>query len=92
MNTKGIKVSKHASSRMIQRYGLFMKAHEKSRPDLFILSMLESSYKNIQLDNCPFYKTKRKNCDVYMNGSLKFYIKNNTVVTVVFDKTRNWRI
>lgn len=88
-----IHVTKHARDRFLQRYSLFLTQKEIESPAAKIIQMIETGYKTIQLENCPFYKNKL-GCSTVVNGKVTFYLKDNVVVTCVVKTGReieNWR-
>ena len=82
MNTDNLKITNHAVSRFLSRGRLMLYPHEKENPKYFIKKFMSEGYRDIRLDNCPFYKNKL-GCSVISSGRFRFYIKNNTVITIL---------
>lgn len=51
-------ITKHAVDRVVQRFRLFMFAHEIDDPKRFLMREYNNAYVDMRLELCPFYKNK----------------------------------
>ena len=53
-----IRITKHAKERVVQRFRLFMYSFEIDKPEIFLEREFKDSYRDMRIDQCPFYKNK----------------------------------
>lgn len=79
-----IKISAHATKRILQRYRLFMTPTERENPESFLIMEFRKSYEEIQ--NSPFYKRVNE----YLYGIGAFHSRSkNLLFAGTFDEKKN---
>lgn len=84
------KISLHAFQRFKHRTQLSLKHVDDKSLKVLFHKFLSEGYSEPRLKLYPFILNSKKLTDIKVNGHMKFYIKNNTVVTFIYNTSPDW--